>query len=122
MLVPNTIEFDLIGRFDNLCNSFLGCTAALSTSTMQTTGALLLKSRTLPSAEAFLEKLKSSSADDIKGLIDYYDFTIEEIKDLITTTDHFINSEFKNTSQEEFIHNIALKIKVLLEESLNYFN
>lgn len=121
-MIPEAKDFDLIGRFDNLCNSFLGCTSTLSTNTMQTTGALLLKSRTLPAAEAFLEKLKSSSTDDIKGLIDYYDFTIEEIKDLIITTGHFISSEFKNTSQEELIHNIALKIKILLEESLNYFN
>ena len=120
MSVPDTIEFDLIGRFDNLCNSFLGCTAALSTSTMQTTGALLLKSRTLPAAEAFLAKLKVSSKEEIKKLTEYYDFALEELDDLIATTAYFIDSEFKNTSQEKFIHEISFKIKGLIEGSLNY--
>lgn len=122
MVIPEAKDFDLIGRFDNLCNSFLGCTSALSTNNMQTTGALLLKSRTLPAAEAFLAKLKISSKEEIKKLIEYYDFALEELNDLIATTDHFIESEFKQTSQEGFIHETSLKIKGLIEESLNYFN
>ena len=119
-MVPEVIEFDLIGRFDNLCNSFLGCTATLATSNLQSIGASLLESRTLPSAEAFLDKLKNSSENEIKELTDYYDFTIDEINDLIATTKTFIESEFKNTSQEMFIHETAFKIKSLIEESLIY--
>ena len=119
-MVPEVIEFDLIGRFDNLCNSFLGCTAALLNSNLQTIGASLLESRTLPNAEAFLDKLKKSSENEIKELTEYYDFTIEEINDLIATTEFFIESEFQNTSQEMFIHETAFKIKSLIEESLIY--